>query len=79
VLLTKVRDERILYVKEMRILRWMCGITRMNIIRNEYIRGSLKVAPVTDKMRCNRIAWYGHRYYNTNLSMGMLCGGFKVT
>jgi hypothetical protein len=28
-------------------------------IRNEYIRRSLK-APVTEKMRSNRLAWYGH-------------------
>jgi hypothetical protein len=55
-----VRDERRLYVTEMRILKWMCGMTRMHRIRNEYIRGSLKVAPVSEKMRSNRLAWYGH-------------------
>jgi hypothetical protein len=38
----------------------MCGVTGMDRIRNEYIRGSLKVAPVTEKMRSNRLAWYGH-------------------
>jgi hypothetical protein len=51
---TKVRDERRLHVMEMRMLRWMCGVTRMDRIRNEYIRASLKVAPVTEKMRSNR-------------------------
>jgi hypothetical protein len=35
-------------------------VTRMDRIRNEYNRGSLKVAPVTEKMRSNRLAWYGH-------------------
>jgi hypothetical protein len=30
----------------------------MDRIRNEYIRGSLKVAPVSEKMRSNRLAWY---------------------
>jgi predicted 2-oxoglutarate/Fe(II)-dependent dioxygenase YbiX len=44
----------------MRMLRWMCGLTRMDRIRIEYIRGSLKVAPVTEKMRSNRFAWYEH-------------------
>jgi hypothetical protein len=34
----------------------------MDRIRHEYIRGSLKVAPVTVKMRSNRLAWYGTCY-----------------
>jgi hypothetical protein len=33
----------------------MCGVTRMDRIRIEYIRGSLKVSPVTEKMRINRL------------------------
>jgi hypothetical protein len=28
----------------------MCGVTRMERIRNQYIRGSVKVAPVTEKI-----------------------------
>jgi hypothetical protein len=36
-----------------------CVVTRMDRNRNEYIRGILKVAPVTDTMRSNRLAWYG--------------------
>jgi hypothetical protein len=32
----------------------------MDRIRNEYIRGSLKVAPVTEKMKSYRLAWHGH-------------------
>jgi hypothetical protein len=57
---TKVRDERRLHATAMRMLRLMCGVTRMDKIRNEYIRGSLKEALVTEKMRRNRLTWYGH-------------------
>jgi uncharacterized Zn-binding protein involved in type VI secretion len=35
-------------------------MTRMDRIRNEYIRGSLKAAPVTEKMRSSSLACYGH-------------------
>jgi hypothetical protein len=34
--------------------------TKIDIIRNEYIRGSLKIAPVTEEMKSNRLAWYRH-------------------
>jgi hypothetical protein len=48
-------------VTEMRIFRWMYGETRMERIKIEYnIRGILKVALVTEKMRSNRLAWYGY-------------------
>ncbi|KAJ8709025.1 hypothetical protein PYW07_008851 [Mythimna separata] len=56
----KKTDEKRLHVAEMRMLRWMCGVTRMDKVRNEYIRGSLKVAPVTEKLKGNRLSWYGH-------------------
>ena len=54
------KTERRLRIAEMRMLRWMCGVTRMDKVRNEYIRGSLKVAPVTEKLKGNCLAWYGH-------------------
>ena len=42
-------------VAEMRMLRWMSDKTRKDKIRNEFIRGSLGVAPRDNKMRESRL------------------------
>ncbi|XP_048006662.1 uncharacterized protein LOC125242006 [Leguminivora glycinivorella] len=49
-----------LHTAEMRMLRWSSGVTLKDKVRNEYIRGSLKVAPITDKLAETRLRWYGH-------------------
>ncbi|KAG5593432.1 hypothetical protein H5410_043946 [Solanum commersonii] len=38
-----------MHVAEMRMLRWMCGHTRSDKIRNEVIREKVGVASVVDK------------------------------
>ena len=42
------------------MLRWMCGKTKMDKVRNEDIRTLVEVAPIKDKMRENRLWWFDH-------------------
>ena len=44
----------------MRMIRWICGYTRIDRIRNGVIRDLVKVAPIEDKMRETRLRWFGH-------------------
>jgi len=47
-------------VTEMCMLRWMCGNTRRDKVRNEDIRTKIGVASMEKKMRKNRLRWFGH-------------------
>ena len=38
----------------------MCGNTMMDRIRNQEFREKLGVAPLSAKMRENRLRWFGH-------------------
>ena len=44
----------------MRMLRWICGVTRKDKIRNEHIRGTTRVAQASKKITERRFNWYGH-------------------
>ena len=56
---TKKQENRI-EVTEMRMLRWMCGVTRKDKIRNEHIRGTTRVAQASKKITERRLNWYEH-------------------
>lgn len=43
----------------MKILVCMCGVTRLDGISNKYIRENLSVTNVAEKIRGNRLVWYG--------------------
>jgi len=57
--LKKTQIQR-LTVAEMRMIRWMCGYSRLDRIRNGVIRDLVKVAPIGDKLRETRLQWFGH-------------------
>ena len=56
----KKAQEKKLDVAEMRMLRRMCGVTKLDIIRNERIRGTTKVGEISKKVQESRLKWYGH-------------------
>ncbi|KAI5086583.1 butyrophilin-like protein 3 [Silurus meridionalis] len=54
------RQEVELEVAELKMLRFSLGVTRMDKIRNEFIRGTAHVACFGDKVREARLRWFGH-------------------
>ena len=56
----KKAQEKKITVAEMSMLRWMCGVTKKDKIRNELIRGTVKVADISLKTQERRLKWYGH-------------------
>ena len=55
----KAQGEK-LDVAEMRMLRWMSGVTKLDRIRNERIRGTTKVGEISQTVQESRLRWYGH-------------------
>ena len=47
-------------VAEIKMLRFTMGVTRKDKIRNEHIRGTVKVKLLGMKMREGRLRWHGH-------------------
>ncbi|KAK3570995.1 hypothetical protein QTP86_033398, partial [Hemibagrus guttatus] len=54
------RQESELEVAELKMLRFSLGVTRLDRIRNEYIRGTTHVGRLGDKVREARLRWFGH-------------------
>ena len=55
----KTTQAQRLMVTEMRMIRWMCGFTRVDKIRNGIIRSLAEVAPIEEKLRETRLKWFG--------------------
>ena len=56
------RQEAEMEVAELEMLQFSLGVTRMDIIRNEYIRGTAQVGRFGEKTREASLRWYGHWY-----------------
>ncbi|KAK3537270.1 hypothetical protein QTP70_007006 [Hemibagrus guttatus] len=54
------RQESELEVAELKMLRFSLGVTRLDRIRNEYIRGTAHIGRLGDKVREARLRWFGH-------------------
>ena len=61
-----------LSVTEMRMLRWICGHTRMDRVRNVDIRDRLGVAPIEEKLVQHQLRWFGHGQ-TTSTDVGQVC------
>jgi hypothetical protein len=57
---TKRRHIQQLSVAEMRMIRWICGHTRRDRVRNDDLRERLGAAPVEEKLVQHRLRWFGY-------------------
>ena len=57
---TKRRHVQQLSVAEMCMLRWICGHTRRDRVRNNDIREKLGVTPIEKKLIQHRLRWFRH-------------------
>ena len=60
VAVTKEQFVKEMEVEEIKMLRLAMRVTRKDKIRNEYIRGTVKVERLGMKLREGRLRWYGH-------------------
>ena len=71
------REEERLERTEMRMLRWILGLTLRDRKRNDDIRCILGVACITDKVREARLRWYG--IFNCEKRMIVSSGSWRQT
>ena len=67
-------------VAELKMVRWALGVARTDKIKNEYVRGTSKIAKLGNKLRNARLHWYGHvkkreESYMEKMMMEMVVAG----
>ena len=63
------------------MLRWICGHTRRDRVRNDNIRDRLGVAPIEEKFLQHRLRWFGYvqrRPLETPVRSRILCQDSNV-
>ena len=71
-------QEKKLDVAEMRMLRWMSGVTKLDRIRNERIRGTTTMGEISKKVQESRLKWYGHALRREDEYVGKRVIGMEV-
>ena len=56
----RIADSQRLDRTEMSMIRWMCGASLSSNSSSAELRALLGVTPITVRMSCNRLRWYGH-------------------
>ena len=59
VAMTKKIEQK-MQVAELKMMRYSLGISRIDRIRNDLIRGTMKIGELKTKLREDRLRWYGH-------------------
>ncbi|XP_068227987.1 uncharacterized protein [Palaemon carinicauda] len=54
------KTEEKMDVAEMRMMRWICEVTKRDKIWNEVIRCTTGIRNLSDKIQESRLRWYGH-------------------
>ena len=57
---TKIEDIRKMQRSEMRMLRWMTGVSLSERKSNECVSSMLAIDDIDEVMRRNRLRWFGH-------------------
>ena len=74
----KKAQEKKLDVAEMRMLRWMSGVTKLDRIWKEIIRGTTKLGEISNKVQESRLKWYGHVLRREDECVGKRVMGMEV-
>ena len=74
----KKTQEKKLDVAEMRMLKWMSTVTKLDIMRNEIIKGTTKVGKISKKVQESRLKRYGHVLRRKDEYVGKRVMGMEV-